>query len=39
MSDQVLFNTPYVRFFVTKRVGGEVVNTSAIKLLKIASKY
>ncbi len=32
-------NKPYVRFFVTKRVGGEVVNTSAIKLLKIASKY
>ncbi|WP_353271099.1 phage major capsid protein [Wolbachia endosymbiont (group A) of Alloplasta piceator] len=32
-------NKPYVRFFVTKRVGGEVVNTSAIKLLKVASKY
>ncbi|WP_374699306.1 phage major capsid protein [Wolbachia endosymbiont (group A) of Limnophora tigrina] len=32
-------NKPYVRFFVTKRVGGEVVNTSAIKLLKIANKY
>ncbi|CCE77413.1 putative phage major capsid protein, HK97 family (part 2) [Wolbachia pipientis wAlbB] len=31
-------NKPYVKFFVTKRVGGEVVNTSAIKLLKIASK-
>lgn len=26
---------PYVRFFITKRIGGEVVNTSAIKLLKI----
>ncbi len=32
-------NKPYVRFFITKRVGGEVVNTSAIKLLKVASKY
>lgn len=32
-------NKPYVRFFVTKRVGGEVVNTSAIKLLKITGKY
>ncbi|QOD38867.1 phage major capsid protein [Candidatus Wolbachia massiliensis] len=30
-------NKPYVRFFITKRVGGEVVNTSAIKLLKITS--
>ncbi|MGL9725890.1 MAG: phage major capsid protein [Wolbachia sp.] len=28
-------NKPYVGFFVTKRVGGEVVNTSAIKLLKL----
>lgn len=28
-------NKPYVRFFITKRVGGEVVNTNAIKLLKI----
>ena len=30
-------NKPYVRFFITKRVGGEVVNTSAIKLLKVTS--
>jgi HK97 family phage major capsid protein len=28
-------NKPYVRFFITKRVGGEVINTNAIKLLKI----
>ncbi|WP_369799962.1 hypothetical protein [Wolbachia endosymbiont of Brugia pahangi] len=28
---------PYVRFSVTKRVSRKVVNTSAIKLLKIAS--
>jgi HK97 family phage major capsid protein len=28
-------NKPYIRFFITKRVGGEVVNTNAIKLLKI----
>lgn len=28
-------NKPYVKFFITKRVGGEVVNTNAIKLLKI----
>ncbi len=29
-------NKPYVKFFITKRVGGEVVKTSAIK---VASKY
>ncbi|APR97934.1 phage major capsid protein [Wolbachia endosymbiont of Folsomia candida] len=28
-------NKPYIRFFITKRVGGEAVNTNAIKLLKI----
>ncbi|VVC30940.1 Phage major capsid protein, HK97,Phage capsid [Cinara cedri] len=28
-------NKPYVRFFITKRVGGEVINTNAIKMLKI----
>jgi HK97 family phage major capsid protein len=27
---------PYVRFYTTKRVGGEVVNTEAVKLLKLA---
>lgn len=27
---------PYVKFYTTKRVGGEVVNTEAIKLLKLA---
>lgn len=27
---------PYVRFYTTKRVGGEVVNSEAIKLLKLA---
>ncbi|WCR58349.1 phage major capsid protein [Wolbachia endosymbiont of Ctenocephalides felis wCfeJ] len=30
-------NKPYVRFFITRRVGGEVVNTSAIKLFKVTS--
>ncbi|MGL9718087.1 MAG: phage major capsid protein [Wolbachia sp.] len=29
-------NKPYVKFFITRRVGGEVVNTSAIKLLKVS---
>lgn len=28
-------NKPYVLFFITKRVGGEVINTNAIKLLKL----
>ncbi|WCR53101.1 MAG: hypothetical protein PG981_000123 [Wolbachia endosymbiont of Ctenocephalides orientis wCori] len=32
-------NKPYVRFFITKRIGGQVVNTSAIKLLIIKSNY
>jgi HK97 family phage major capsid protein len=27
---------PFVRFYATKRVGGEVVNSEAIKLLKLA---
>lgn len=27
---------PYVRFYTTKRVGGEVVNSEAVKLLKLA---
>lgn len=27
---------PYVKFYTTKRVGGEVVNTEAVKLLKLA---
>ncbi len=27
---------PYVKFYTTKRVGGEVVNSEAIKLLKLA---
>ena len=27
---------PFVKFYTTKRVGGEVVNTDAIKLLKLA---
>lgn len=27
---------PFVKFYTTKRVGGEVVNTEAIKLLKLA---
>ncbi|WP_168464866.1 phage major capsid protein [Wolbachia endosymbiont of Ctenocephalides felis wCfeT] len=31
-------NKPHVRFFITKRVGGEVVNTSAIKILKSTKK-
>ena len=29
-------NKPYVKFYTTKRVGGDVVNFSAIKLLKIS---
>ncbi len=28
---------PFVKFYTTKRVGGEVVNTDAIKLLKLAT--
>jgi HK97 family phage major capsid protein len=28
---------PFVKFYTTKRVGGEVVNTQAIKLLKLAA--
>lgn len=28
---------PYVKFYTTKRVGGEVVNSEAIKLLKLAA--
>jgi HK97 family phage major capsid protein len=28
---------PYVKFYTTRRVGGEVVNTEAIKLLKLAA--
>ncbi|MBN8542791.1 MAG: phage major capsid protein [Alphaproteobacteria bacterium] len=27
---------PFVKFYATKRVGGEVVNTEAVKLLKLA---
>jgi HK97 family phage major capsid protein len=27
---------PYVHFYATKRVGGQVVNSEAIKLLKFA---
>jgi HK97 family phage major capsid protein len=27
-------NKPYVHFYATKRVGGQVVNSEAIKLLK-----
>ncbi len=29
-------NKPYVHFYAVKRVGGQVVNTDAIKLLKIS---
>ena len=29
-------NKPYVKFYTTKRVGGEVVNTDAIKLLSLS---
>ena len=29
-------NKPYVHFYATKRVGGQVVNSEAIKLLKFA---
>lgn len=29
-------NKPYIAFYATKRVGGKVVNSEAIKLLKIA---
>ncbi len=28
---------PFVKFYTTKRVGGEVVNTDAIKILKLAA--
>ncbi len=28
---------PFIKFYTTRRVGGEVVNTDAIKLLKLAS--
>ena len=28
---------PFVKFYTTKRVGGEVVNTDAIKLMKLAA--
>ncbi|MCI5123364.1 MAG: phage major capsid protein, partial [Candidatus Electrothrix sp. AR5] len=28
---------PFVQFYATKRVGGEVVNTEAVKLLKLAA--
>jgi len=28
---------PFVKFYTTKRVGGEVVNTEAVKLLKLAA--
>lgn len=28
---------PYVKFYTTKRVGGEVINTEAIKILKLAA--
>ncbi len=27
---------PFVKFYTTKRVGGKVVNTEAVKLLKLA---
>jgi HK97 family phage major capsid protein len=27
---------PFVKFYTTKRVGGEVVNTDAVKILKLA---
>jgi HK97 family phage major capsid protein len=27
---------PFVKFYTTKRVGGEVINTEAVKLLKLA---
>lgn len=30
-------NKPYIGFYATKRVGGKVVNSEAIKLLKIAA--
>ena len=29
-------NKPYVHFYATKRVGGQVTNSEAIKLLKFA---
>ncbi len=28
---------PFIRYYTTKRVGGEVVNTEAVKLLKLAA--
>ena len=30
-------NKPFVMFYATKRVGGRVINSEAIKLLKIAA--
>jgi HK97 family phage major capsid protein len=30
-------NKPYVGFYTTKRVGGMLVNSEAIKLLKVAA--
>lgn len=30
-------NKPFIKFYTTRRVGGEVVNTDAIKLLKLAA--
>ena len=30
-------NKPFVKFYTTRRVGGEVVNTDAIKLLKLSA--
>ena len=29
-------NKPYVHFYATKRIGGQVTNSEAIKLLKFA---
>ncbi|MDF0607412.1 hypothetical protein HSX44_00605 [Wolbachia endosymbiont of Onchocerca gibsoni] len=30
-------NKPYIKFFTIKRINGEVVNTTAIKQLKVTS--
>ena len=30
-------NKPYVNFYATKRVGGQVLDSDAIKLLKIST--
>jgi HK97 family phage major capsid protein len=27
---------PFVKFYTTKRVGGEVINTEAVKILKLS---